>query len=220
MNLPFTVEQFLEVFKNYNLAVWPLQILFYLLAMVVVFLSFKKFSYADQLVSAILALFWVWMGIAYHFAYFTTINKAAYIFGGLFILQGILFLIYGVFKNRSSFQFQPDTYGFTGALLILYALIGYPILSSSFGHIFPYTPSFGLPCPTTIFTLGLLLWNRSKTSLAILIIPVLWSAIGFTAAFSLGIYEDTGLLIAAVLVCIMLLLKRKNHLHNMTSHST
>jgi hypothetical protein len=23
--MPFTIEQFLEVFKNYNLAVWPIQ---------------------------------------------------------------------------------------------------------------------------------------------------------------------------------------------------
>jgi hypothetical protein len=53
------------------------------------------------------------MGIVYHLVFFTAINKAAYLFGGLFIIQGILFLIYGVLQNKLSFHFQRDKYGIT-----------------------------------------------------------------------------------------------------------
>ena len=33
MNLPFTVEQFLDVFAQYNQAVWPIQIVAYVLVL-------------------------------------------------------------------------------------------------------------------------------------------------------------------------------------------
>ena len=60
------------------------------------------------------------------------------------------------------------------------------------GHRYPAAPSFGLPCPTTIFTLGLLLWKRDKMPAWLFLIPLLWSAIGFSAALVLGMKEDVG----------------------------
>jgi hypothetical protein len=86
--------------------------------------------------------------------------------------------------------------------LILYALILYPIVGSLLGHVYPSSPTFGLPCPTTIFTFGMLLWVR-KPPLIVLIIPVLWSIVGFSAALQLGIKEDIGLPMAAALVIIL-----------------
>jgi hypothetical protein len=75
----------------------------------------------------------------------------------------------------------------------------YPTLGYFLGHIYPKSPTFGLPCPTTIFTFGLLLWTDVKLPKTILIIPFLWSLVGFTAALTLGILEDTGLLVSGVL---------------------
>ena len=54
MNLPFTVEQFLDVFAEYNLSVWPFQIVLYLFALTAVFLTIKRFSYGNKIVSGIL----------------------------------------------------------------------------------------------------------------------------------------------------------------------
>lgn len=47
-----------------------------------------------------------------------------------------------------------------------------------------------------------------KVPMSILIVPAIWSIIGFFAALSLGITEDTGLLVAGV-VAVPLLLYRK-----------
>jgi hypothetical protein len=38
----------------------------------------------------------------------------------------------------------------------LFGLIAHPLLSSVFGHSFPAAPGFGLPCPTTLFPIGVL----------------------------------------------------------------
>ncbi len=209
MKTPFTLEQFLEVFKNYNLDVWPMQVVFYLLAVIVIFLSFKKFNNSNQIINIVLSFFWLWIGIVYHIIYFSGINKAAFGFGVIFIIQGFIFLFYGVFKSKISFHFRYNINNIIGALLILYALIIYPLLGYFLGHRYPYSPTFGLPCPTTIFTFGILLTANRKVPVFVLIIPVIWSVIGFFAAISFGILEDTGLLISGILASILILRNNK-----------
>jgi len=208
MKLPFTIDQFLQVFKNYNQSIFPLQIFFYLLAFTIVFLSVKRIIATDVIINSILAFFWLWMGLVYNILFFTTINQAAYLFGGIFILQGILLLYYGVIKKKLSYQFQSDRFGLIGSLLIVYALIIYPLLGYFAGHSFPSSPTFGVPCPTTIFTFGIFLWSSKKMPWMILIIPFFWSIVGFTAAFKLGIWEDSGLFLAGVLSTGILLLRK------------
>jgi hypothetical protein len=211
MKTPFTVEQFLEVFRNYNETVFPMQVILYLISTIAIFIVIKPTSISDRIISGVLSFLWLWMGIVYHLIFFTAINKAAYLFGAAFILQGILFIAFGVFQNKLSFKFHSDIYGVTGVILILFALIIYPVLGHVFGHSYPSSPSFGLPCPTTIFTFGLLLLSDKKCPVAILIIPFIWSVIGFTAAFNFGIVEDTGLFVSGVLALSMLLIRNRKY---------
>jgi hypothetical protein len=63
--------------------------------------------------------------------------------------------------------------------------------------------------PTTIFTSGILLWTRSTLPKILLVIPLLWSIIGFSAAVSLGIREDIGLLVAGVAGTTMIVIRDK-----------
>lgn len=209
MKLPFTVDQFFGVFKNYNLAVFPMQIVFYLLGGIVIYLAIKRPVLQGRIISFILAILWLWMGIVYHLIFFTAINKAAYFFGALFVVQGLLFLFAGNFKQKLSFHFHRDRYGIAGSILVLFALVIYPVMGYAAGHAYPLSPTFGLPCPTTVFTLGLLLWAGRKCPIYLFIIPLLWSVIGFFAAFSLGVREDTGLLIAGLITITLKLTGNK-----------
>lgn len=209
MKLPFTIQQFLEVLKNYNQSVFPMQIIFYLLALTGILLSIKKIAKADKIINVILSFFWIWMGVVYHLLYFTRINKAAYVFGMIFILQGLLFFYQGVLNDKLTYKFRFDKFGWVGALLMTFALIIYPFLSYVFGHFYPTAPTFGLPCPTTIFTFGILMWFDKKMPLSILIIPFIWSIIGFFAALQLGVREDTGLFVAGILGTLMITLRIK-----------
>ena len=94
-------------------------------------------------------------------------------------------------------------------VLILFALIIYPVLGYFIGHVYPFSPTFGLPCPTTIFTFGLLLLNSKRCPVTILIIPLVWSIIGFMAAIQFGILEDTGLLVAGLITISLLLYRNR-----------
>jgi hypothetical protein len=209
MNIPFTVTQFLEVFKVYNLSVWPMQTVLYILGIAAIYLSLKKTSNSNKIIIVILSFYWLWTGVAYHLMHFTAINKAAYVFGTAYIIQGVLFLFAGVVRNKLFFHYKSDTYGILGALFICFAMVIYPVLGYIFGHVYPYSPTFGLPCPLTIFTFGLLLWTEGKLPLFIIVIPFLWSVIGFSAALAMGIYEDIGLLIAGVVASSMIVVR--NH---------
>jgi hypothetical protein len=94
-------------------------------------------------------------------------------------------------------------------VFIALALIVYPILGALTGHAYPRAPLFGVaPCPTAIFTFGILLWARNRVGIYLLIIPFLWSLVGFTAALKLGIREDFGLLIAGLLGTGLLIARR------------
>ncbi len=207
MNLPFTTDQFLDVFKTYNLTIWPAQIFLVLLALLLILALFKKNSYTDKLISFGLAVLWLWMGIVYHYKFFTKINNAAYIFGTFFVIQAGLFLFFGVVKSKLIFNYKNNLTIIISILFFIYALIFYPLLGYQLGHIYPSTPTFGLPCPTSIFTFGIILLLE-KRKIIIFIIPVLWSIIGFTAALKLGIYQDIGLLIAGIISVLILFSKK------------
>ena len=188
--MPFTNDQFFNVFSQYNLAVWPMQIIFYLLGLTALLAAVGQFRFSNRLVVTILTLCWLWMGAIYHLTYFTAINKPAYVFGSVFILQGILFFVDGVVQRKLSFRPWLNGYAIVGGFFMLYGMVLYPVLGYFLGHVFPYAPTFGVPCPTVIFTFGLLLWTDNKVSKYLLIIPILWSVIGFTAAFQWGVLED------------------------------
>jgi hypothetical protein len=58
---------------------------------------------------------------------------------------------------------------------------------------------FGVaPCPTTIFTMGLLLLTEGRTPPHLAIIPVLWALVGGSAVWLLGVPEDLALPIAGL----------------------
>lgn len=216
MNIPFTIDQFLQVIKDYNLTVWPMQIVFYGIGFLIVCFSIRRTPHSSTVINLALASLWLWVGIVYHIGFFTGINRAAYLFGGFSIVQGVLFLYSGVFKSNITYAFRPDLYGWTGLLFIVYALVVYPVIGYFSSHSYPYAPTFGLPCPTTIFTMGMLLFADKKISLLILVIPLLWSIIGTSAALNFGIREDLGLLVSGI-VTLLLIAHRNKKLAQMKS---
>jgi hypothetical protein len=197
--MPFTPEEFLDVFRRYNDEVWPMQWILATVAIGAVILALRGSARNGRIVSGILAGLWLWMAVAYHFAYFATISRTAYVFGALFAGEALLLLLVGVKQNQLGFRVRASVTGVAGACLVMYALLIYPILSHALGHRYPASPTFGLPCATTIFTFGLLLWSDQKVPWRLIVIPAAWSLVGFSAAVSLGMIEDYGLVLAAAL---------------------
>lgn len=81
--------------------------------------------------------------------------------------------------------------------MVVYAAVVYPLVGMWSGHRYPELPMFGItPCPVTIFTFGLMLLAASPVPRWLLVIPVIWSLIGGSAAVMLGVPQDWLLLVS------------------------
>lgn len=202
--LPFTHAQFLNVFASYNVAVWPSQVVAYVLAAVMLASLFAGAHLRGRIIAAGLGLMWLWTGVAYHWLQFTAINSAAWVFGGLFVVQGLLFVLASA---RGMLNFGSDAPGVSRAVgwgLIAYATVLYPLLGQILGPGYPQTPMFGItPCPVTLFTFGLLLLASAPVSRWLLVVPVLWLLVGGSAAFLLQVPQDWPLLLSGASVVLI-----------------
>lgn len=197
MSLPFTTEQFFEVFARYNEAVWPAQWLLVAMALAILLLVWRKPHSGGRIVAMLLALLWTWMAAAYHLVFFSAVNPAAPLFAIWFFLGAGVFVACGVRRREAAFMPDLPARSVAGGVLVAYALVGYPALGYLVGHRYPAAPTFGLPCPTTIFTIGILLLSSTKARLPF-VVPVGWSLVGSLAAFQLGVVQDYGLLAAGL----------------------
>jgi len=204
MQLPFTIEQFYGVFREYNTSVWPAQILLVALAVVAVALVVVPRRWSGAGISSILAFLWAWLGLAFHLAFFTGINPGAYVFAGVSLAGAVIFLWQGVLRRKLEFRVVRSFRTVVGLILIVFALIMYPVWSHYAGHLYPAIPSFGLPCPTTIFTVGMLAFLVAPYPRSPFVVPVLWCLVGVQAAFFLGVPQDLGLGIAGIVGIVLL----------------
>lgn len=195
-------EVLFKYFAQYNLGIWPMQIVAYVLCLIVLFVAVKKFKYSDQTISAILAFLWLWLGIMFLLPA-GAVSPLFYVSAALFIIQGVLFLV-SITRPIVSYRVGTDASSLTGLVLIVYATIFYELVGYAVGHTYPQSLTLGaFPCPTTIFTLGLFLCTASKVPKYLLIAPGLFALFGI-AGPSLGIVEDLGLFISGILAVAML----------------
>ena len=212
MNIPFTRAEFYGVFSAYNTAVWPMQLPLMALSVLAVLLLMRQRSYSSMGISAILTALWVWQALAYHLAFFSAINPLAYGFAALFMAgAGVLFW-QGVIRRKLNFK-PAGTTGSWRALagwgLIIFAWLVYPAWTYFSRHRYPAFPTFGLPCPTTLFTIGLLAFLVKPYPRSVFIVPVLWCFVGSQAAFVFDVQADLGLIVAGVLG-LVLIVQSKN----------
>lgn len=210
MQVPFSIEEFLGVFRAYNLGVWPAQIGLYGIGLLLVALALAGTRPMRRWgVPAGLAVLWAWMGAVYHLKFFAAINPAARGFGALFLVQAALWIAWAWRTPTLDFHPLSSTRRLVGGGLLAYAFFVYPLLNVVLGHSYPVMPTFGLPCPTTIATFGLLSWATPRPPWFLWAIPVAWAFIGTSAAFVLGVPEDLGLAVAAILALAVQLRSRR-----------
>ena len=205
MNPPFTLDQFFDVFARYNAAIWPAQIVAYVLGLVGLAAVWSGRPITSRLILFILAIMWAWNGIGYHLVFFSTINPAAKIFAAIFVVQAVLLAVSATATKDLCFDIRRDFRSIASFAVIAYAVLIYPIVGVLAGHGLLAGPMFGVaPCPTTIFTIGILLMARGRWVVWLSIIPLLWSLVGFAAAWQFAIPEDFGLALAGLVLLMFL----------------
>jgi Family of unknown function (DUF6064) len=209
MQLPFTREQFFDLFAAYNATLWPGVLALWIASVLVAVLLFARPRRAsDRIVSTLLAIHWAWSALAYHAAFFASINPAAWFFAALFLVEAVLLVWWGAVRGTLRFAAESAAWAPVAWVLIAYALV-YPAINAAQHGTLVRIPAFGVPCPTTIFTAGLLMLATPRPW-ALSIVPIVWSAIGGSAATMLGVRADYALPVAGVALLLSLILPKRH----------
>lgn len=159
MTLPFSEQQFFDVFGRYNTRVWP-----------------------------VVLLLWI-----------TTV---------WFVVQLVRARSRSVVTRRIEFVWGHTARHKFAAVFIVYSLL-YPLLVLASGHGYPRAPLFAVPCPTTLFTCGVLLTAVPRVPVGASVVPVAWTVIAGSAAILLDVPPDAMLFIAGAAVVITAIAQRR-----------
>lgn len=129
--LPFTPDQFFDVFAEYNRRLVAVAALWWIATIVVALGRYDSATRAVRL-SALLATLWMWNAVAYHAWLFTSINPAAWLFASLFASQSLLFAV-AAHRHWINYGVARGLRGALGASLVVYGM-AYPFLGSVSGH--------------------------------------------------------------------------------------
>ncbi|WP_204266727.1 DUF6064 family protein, partial [Escherichia coli] len=76
---------------------------------------------ASRIIAGILAAMWIWTGAIYHGLFFAPVNRAAYLFGLLFVAQGLIIFAVGARRVDHRFEFRAGPAAWGGVALAVYA---------------------------------------------------------------------------------------------------
>lgn len=204
-----TRDEFWKIMESYGAAIWPAQLIFYFVAiLLVVWLLVKPGRIQDLLIKLFLAVAFVWNGIMFYFTLASGMageSRGNIIFGVIFLLVAVLFLV-DTFRQKMHFVFPKAGLIRNAYLLLLLLVFCYPVFGHLSGHgltslIVPGTH----PCPTAALTLLLMSTTLPKVNKVIYVL-LLILAIPFTPFFQIaryGVYEDV-ILVAVGIYCLMM----------------
>jgi hypothetical protein len=121
------------------------------------------------------------------------------------VVQGLLILYNSLVTERLRFSYGTQIKDYIAYILIAYGLIIYPVIIFFVEGSFCETIVLGLPCPSTIFTFGLIILTTQKFPKYLLIIPSIWAVIGLSAAIHIGVIQNVMIIISAIVAVFFVL---------------
>lgn len=152
----------------------------------------------DRVSGFLLALAWIVVGGLFYGVYLEPFFFAAPWFQWVFILQGVLLAAFAC-SRAAELRRDVGVTTWLGRALILYGLLGLPLLDVFLGSGWPAFRVAGLsPEPTVVMTCGWLLTRRPGALVPVFaFIPLMAGAAAGFAAVGLGWWPDWGVLFAA-----------------------
>jgi hypothetical protein len=182
----FSPRAYWRLVEQYNGDLWPAQLVGVAAGLVLLWLAAVPRSVASRIVAASLAIAWLWVGWAFHWQRYATINWAAEYFAVVFWVQAMLLVILGVFQRDG--QLQPSAgVPNLGWTLAVCGVVLYPLAGLAAGRPWSQAEVFGvMPEPTALASLGLLLSGGQPYAKALSILPALSFLVGMTTLWILS----------------------------------
>jgi hypothetical protein len=185
--LLFAPRTYYRLLQRHNEALWPVPVLTLGLGFLILLLLRRPSPSRSHIISTILALLWAWIGWAFLWNRYATINWAAAYAVPVFALEALLFAWDGTVGKRLTYRPSRDPAGLVGMSLLVLSLAIYPILAPLSGRPWQQSEVFGItPDPTALATLGLLAVAGGALRRTLLIIPILWCLLSGATLLALG----------------------------------
>lgn len=173
--LLFSSRTYYRLFELYNVEWWPLHLLAFALGVAALALWRRGGDRAGRVLAAILALCWLWVGWAFHWQRYASINPAASYFAWAFALEALLLLWKGAWRGELAAASPSRAQQRAGLGLFLFALVVFPLTGPLLGRSWTQAEAFGMaPDPTALATLGMLLLAGVRRRGWLFPIPVAW----------------------------------------------
>lgn len=187
--LPFDGPTWLAILGQYNTAIWPLHGIGALLALAAVGLVVPGSRPAGRVIGLLLGVLWIWTGVAFFGGSLAPFHFASEWLAGVFVAQGLMLVFALTLMGQARFGWSGGLAGSGAVLMIVYALVGYPLLDLALtGTPWTQLQYVGVaPGPVMLLTLGLLLLVPSRPPLVLAIIPLLWALVTGYMAWGLDL---------------------------------
>ncbi len=155
--LMFSPAAYWRLVENYNKEIWPAQIAGLIAGIAACGLTASRRPRAAGLQAILLAAGFLWVGWAFHWQRYATINWAAQYLAFAFWAQSALLLAWALLPAENLREASAVMQKI-GWLLVLAGLVIYPAVSALNGKMMSRAEVFGIsPEPTALVCLGLLL---------------------------------------------------------------
>jgi hypothetical protein len=169
----FSPRTYWRLVELYNRDVWPLQLIAAAAGLLALWLAATRPA-ARRIVAALLALAWLWVGWAFHWQRYATINLAAPYLAGACWLQAALLVIVGVASHSGPGRPANAVVRGLGWVLASGGLLLYPLAGLAAGRPWAQAEVFGvMPEPTALATLGLLLAGGLPHARSLSVLPAI-----------------------------------------------
>lgn len=169
----FTESAYYRQFELYNEAVWPLHIIAVIFVLAITYVLWRRPAWGGRLTAFILVTSWLWVAWAYLYERFSQLHVVADWYALAFVLQAVLLSWYGLIKNRFDSTACCRTRQITSAILLLVAMLVYPLLAVLNSRPWMQFEMFGLaPDPTVLATLAIVLFHRGP--MLLYVVPLAW----------------------------------------------
>ena len=184
--LMFSPTTWWRLVDSYNRAAWPGQVLMLAAGLLLLWLALRRRANAGRIVALVLAVAWLWVGWAFHWQRYASINWAAAYFAAAFGMQAVLLLVAGVRADALNAPGVNSRMRRTGLAIAVAGVLLYPMIAAATGRPWTQAEVAGLmPEPTALATIGLLLATAQRYRSWLLVIPVLSLALGWMTAWTL-----------------------------------
>ncbi len=186
------LENLLAQIGQYNQALFPFSILvpsaLALMAIVLVIFSFaRRDARSNALMKLFLALLYMIAGLETLYHVFLAEVIVGYIVGAVIMWVFSLLFVWDVFHKQTAFRLSSRTdLRILSLLLMIYGIFVYPLVEWVLGFTWPEMVFFGAECPSTIFTIGLLIGSIPRVN------KVIYTVLSAGAVISGGIFSMLG----------------------------